>query len=178
MSTLKGVKTFENSINAWLKENDFGDLHATLGFDFSYLACDNEIRVGLFVPNEVPQIWYNRLKKWGCETIYGDFATALLHEIGHHHTLETCTNFEYLYSMFMKKLIALIPNKFLKNYLYFGLPIEKIATMWAIDFMNENPDKCEKLRLVAMESMNRFFEENECEELVFEELALKDIRET
>ncbi len=175
MSELKRVDILEKPINAWLKKNNFEEISAKLGFDFCYLWDEEQVRFGLFVPSEVPAIWNYRLRKWGCENFYGDFVTAFLHEVGHHNTLHLCNDFQYLYSMIMKRLIQFIPSKTLRNYIYFGLPIEKIATKWAIHYMNTHAKECEALRDTAFNSMNEFFKINECDENVFKELLNMEI---
>lgn len=75
---------------------------------------------------------------------------SFLHELGHYFTLDLLNNFQFYYSIKMKKLIFKLCKKFPRyyskfNYLYQRLPDEKAATMFACDFANQLPEEIKKL---------------------------------
>lgn len=77
---------------------------------------------------------------------YSDMLLGVLHEIGHIYTIEQADESEYLqdvdllYKLREKDLISAEQM----NYFYLRLPLESLATKWAIDFININKAFCDK----------------------------------
>lgn len=163
MSELKGTKALDKSINSWLKKNGF-DVDASLHTDFCYDEMEEKIYYGLFITENAEEVWKDLLAKWGLKTYYDTFVTCFLHELGHHYTLHLCSNFEYNFSMIMKLILKLIPSYTIQNKIYYSLPIEKIATKWAINYMNEHPKETTELQKRAKKSIGKFLKDNGYEE--------------
>jgi len=76
---------------------------------------------------------------------YNDLLLGILHEIGHIYTIEQVSESEYLqdidllYGLREKNLISAEQM----NYFYLRLPLESVATKWAIEFTKLNPMFCE-----------------------------------
>ena len=73
------------------------------------------------------------------------FIFSLLHEVGHHNTLSKLTEEDYKYEFVMRNFLRsrycyLAPEEI--NNWYFNLPAEKMATEWAIDYIDNNLKKC------------------------------------
>ena len=64
---------------------------------------------------------------------------SLLHEFGHHYDIEDYDTGE---DLVLRNLICADPN--VNIYAYYNLPSELAATSWAIDFVNENYERCKK----------------------------------
>lgn len=159
---LKYKNEFENTFNTWLKSHKF-DIETELATDFAYCDSEEKIYMGLFIVDGVEGVWKKQLEKWGCKNYYGVFTTCFLHELGHYHTLYYFNNTEMFFDKFLKRLLNLIPNLSFRNYLYFNLPVEKVATQWAIDYMNEHPIITKRLSIMAENEIKEFLEQNEVE---------------
>ena len=83
---------------------------------------------------------------------YSDMLLGVLHEIGHIYTIEQADESEYLqdvdllYNLREKDLISAEQM----NYFYLRLPLESLATQWAIDFININKTFCNKWNKILM----------------------------
>lgn len=77
---------------------------------------------------------------------YSDFLLGVLHEIGHLYTLDTRD--EEPYSRDTELLSMLYSKDMLSEeqmqYFYLRLPMERQATLWALEFARLNPNFCNK----------------------------------
>ena len=77
---------------------------------------------------------------------YGDLLLGVLHEIGHIYTIDQVNEEEYLQDTSLLQALQeqdLISSEQM-NVLYLRLPLESIATKWAIDFAMNNKEFCDK----------------------------------
>ncbi len=81
--------------------------------------------------------------KHGLEYTCSPFFMGLLHEVGHHLTSRHLSLEEMLYCKRVKNLLD--SDTVENNLAYFELPDEKIATLWAINYINNNRGKLFKL---------------------------------
>lgn len=130
-------------LNLWLKHNNFDCTCEKGDNDFEYDNDDEVIFCGNLADN--------------CEDKFTAFARskglyrsadirtiAFLHELGHYNTMDGLTKKQELISLLGKKLIngTPTPNEFIANikyFIYYRLPVERVATEWAIDYANNNP---------------------------------------
>ena len=67
------------------------------------------------------------------------FIYSILHEIGHHMTLNKLTKEEYEEENLFRQIIT-------DNEAYFNLKAEKLANDWAINYLSEHFEDCWKLQ--------------------------------
>jgi hypothetical protein len=79
----------------------------------------------------------------------------LLHEVGHHFTLDDLEEDEEEYCMKTKK--KLHGESVEDNFIYFDLPDEKLATEWAINYINKNKAKLFKLAIEIQPIINNIY---------------------
>lgn len=76
---------------------------------------------------------------------YNDLLLGILHEIGHVYTIDQVSEEEYLKDV--ELLLSLRKEHLISakqmNYFYLRLPLESIATKWAIEFAKLNPQFCD-----------------------------------
>jgi len=73
------------------------------------------------------------------------FLASLLHEVGHHFTLDNFSYEEmsdyYDETDTIRAYLREGGDKETANYAYFDLPVERAATQWAIDYIRNNVEK-------------------------------------
>lgn len=70
------------------------------------------------------------------------FTMSVLHELGHHYTVNFFSDEQWEDEANEKGLAGLVGAE--RDQAYFRLPIEKAATMWAVMFYNANPKYMQK----------------------------------
>ena len=79
----------------------------------------------------------------GLEIECGDFLLAFFHELGHHETMDLIEEEDYFFSQDVKGTLTASDND---CEIYFNLPDEIEATLWAIDYINANEEIIKKLK--------------------------------
>ena len=128
---LKGVKPINKCLNKFLAE---WGLTAVMGTDFAYLYKRNVVVWTPVVSVKNDTDFQNFFESLGCIVKCDVFLYSILHEIGHSQTFDDLSEADYAYSLDRK-------SQEISNDEYFRLPDELAATMWAVDFLNNNVDK-------------------------------------
>lgn len=147
---LKSVKKMNHAMQRAFSITG-ASLSMQLDSDFYYLPEKQKIKYTLLA-KPTDRTFKSFLKKYLHFTITSDielFCVSVLHEIGHYYTQNKIAEGDYLYSKDEERKIAVI----LKNHphddeayrRYFLLPVEIIATVWAINFIESHPKKYKKL---------------------------------
>lgn len=138
MAEIKGTKKLDKLINDYVKK--FG-CTAELGSEFCYWHDDEVINYSLIIPVPSDKMWRAYVKKEFNFLITNIFMFSLLHEVGHHYTMDLFTECqredEERAVEKIEKVLTKSDNKTLDNALYlkyFDLPMEKIATKWAVNY--------------------------------------------
>lgn len=102
----------------------------------------------VFVPQKLndreDEVWSNFLKE-EFKVDYNSYVMSVLHEIGHIETYTEDLNTERELIYFLLQMKYEEDNFEDFNNEYFKIPMEYIATEWAIDFYKNNMGICEKL---------------------------------
>lgn len=143
-----GKRKVKKIVNNFLKE--FG-VKAKIGKSFCYYSEKELIQISFTVPvNDTGANMFMMNFNHLAPDIKADtFLIALLHELGHHMTVDELTTEEEEES-FKKRIEVNVIN--LKknstpeevaraNYEYFNMPDEVAATNWAIDYIRNNTEK-------------------------------------
>lgn len=142
-----GKRRVKKIINNFLKE--FG-VEAKIGKSFCYYPEKELINVSFRVPvdNAGANMFTMNFNHLAPDIKADTFLIALLHELGHHMTVDELTAEEEKESL--KKRIELnsvnlknsTPEEIARaNYEYFNMPDEVAATNWAINYIRNNTEK-------------------------------------
>lgn len=144
MKELKGkkiLKRINEIVNDFVKP--FG-VTAKLGTDFCYVHEDKTVYYSFAVPDRASKSWILWMHTLAPHIKTDVFLTSLLHEIGHHMTIDTIEPDAQAYSDQMKKFIEeseFIPDE-AKDFMYFELPDEIEATRWGLNFISASTEYC------------------------------------
>lgn len=170
---LKGLKKLNNKITAL-----FQSLTGVDGFDCklddNFYYYNHKDRIG-FTPIAMPEQdedWIDWItSRYNLEYIPDNFTAffifSVLHEIGHHVTLQDYIDTHDTYdseTAYSEDLIVWnsMPREQRKNirWAYHSIPYEVLATEWAIDFWNNNTMACAKLAKPINKAFQKFYKKN------------------
>lgn len=105
--------------------------------DFSYYYFTQEVAVSFLVCEKADRDFMHSIEMQRPKVNCDIFLWSLLHEIGHHETVELLSDFEMDLCQSIKRKIqeGEIPNE-----VYYICFDEVMATQWAVDFANENAE--------------------------------------
>lgn len=130
-------------LNAWLKKYGF-ELFAYRDKEFAYLYKNDGEYVS--VGDGIPYTSFKDFEKIVETKLDYDTDTStlcFLHELGHYSTWEQFGFIDELLDIAIRKVLEKIDTLFPRLYgftekIYHRLPQEYKATMWAVDFINNN----------------------------------------
>ena len=137
MELNKAITEIRNILDTWLRNNGF-DLTTRFEQDFAYYHNKNVIAFGLLTTAKNDECFGKFVEDLGGYGNYS-FLNSFFHELGHHETYEDISDREYEYCRMVKAYIA--DKKELNEYdlyTYFNLPIERLATEWGIEYINNH----------------------------------------
>lgn len=71
------------------------------------------------------------------------FIFSLLHEVGHHMTVDQLTSDDIFFEFMMRQnFIPFLNDNDKRNNAYFNLPAEDLANKWAIDYIIDHEREC------------------------------------
>ena len=116
------------------------ELSVILDDEFCYDYATSTIHYGVFLPEDGKQCVIAYIKSeydidLSNDEDYNLF--ALLHEIGHHFTMDDLEDEESENELLMRNLIQMIDDEKQANEVYFQLPSEMLANDWASDHFKE-----------------------------------------
>lgn len=163
---LLGIKELNAVINDFLSEFN---VTARLSTDFAYW-CDSHIIDYSIVLGETSTRRFMRNFSHLAPDIECDaFLASLFHELGHHLTIDLLDNSELAFCFDVKRDIdeemSEAPEWRQEQLyqMYFDLPDEYAATMWAIDYMHNNVKKVADFWNKLYFAIKHFYEINEVE---------------
>lgn len=155
------IKNITNIIQTFLDENSF-DCMVQESTEFWYDEVDEMIFYAFAVTEKHDELFNNFNHELGLKYNCDNFILSLFHEIGHHETLHLIEPEE---RAFDEKVIDQIESKSelgIEDYsLYYRLTSEQIATQWAVDYINNNPEKVKALWDKVQPAILKFYEDNE-----------------
>lgn len=166
MSKLKGKKILKE-MNDLINElvSPFG-VKAKLGTDFCYLHEKKTVYYCFAVPDRFRETW-NRWVRSRCPYVNCDlFLTSLMHEVGHHMTIDTITPEIQRFCDEMKEEIekwatddSHISSTEL-DFMYYGLYDELAATDWGLNYIANAPKVCREFWKKFQPLLLKFYEVN------------------
>lgn len=116
------------------------ELTVVLGDEFTYIYVESTIIFGTEIYPEEQKLFCDHIKKtYGLDISQKeDYELfSLLHEIGHHFTMDDLEDEDAENELLMRNLIHCIDDVAIANETYFNLPSEVLANDWAFDHFNE-----------------------------------------
>lgn len=162
--TFKGVNKITKIINDFLKPFD---ATAAMGSDFSYWYYDNKIQYTLVMPENSKDYFIENFHRLAPDINCDAFLISILHELGHHETLDLIDDKEYELCCDIKyELQEKIDGEVTEeeeaeiHQQYFNLPDEREATTWAINYIREHTEEVEKFWKKLSKAIMRFYKIN------------------
>lgn len=161
---MNGLEKIDEIINDFVAQFD---CDAEFGNEFLYWHDDSTIQYALIIGVTSDVVWTEYVKATFDYDIENIFVFSLLHEIGHHYTMDLFSK-EQLNTEFRKagkieenlresNSILIDKGYYLQ---YFDLPMEKIATEWAVKYAKKNRKKLEKFWDTLQQALNDFYMAN------------------
>ena len=149
----------------------FGVKKVVSSDDFAYFYYKKIITYSIM--EDISNKWYmDFVKKTFGYTPKDEFIFSLLHELGHHFTMDSVDLMVDAYCQDEKARIdeeLKLANPYQQKAIsmkYFALPDEYVATKWAVDYERNHPQKVEKMRKEIYSALNKFYKrvrlEGEC----------------
>lgn len=149
MNTEKITKALQK----FLIDNGF-DAVVECDNDFNYYNSSSTITYALIVAKNsakwIKEFAFSRGLKYDC----GDFLLPFFHELGHHETMFLLEDEEEEYTNSVKKTLGSSKKDY---FTYFNLPDEVMATDWAINYINNNKDKLQKLAIELQTLLSEYY---------------------
>lgn len=138
--------TLDKHITNYCKQ--FGIKKATCTNEFAYLLSSETITYTVFyfdLDNTMIELVN---EKYGVDITPFYFIFSLLHEVGHHMTMDDLTQEDFDNDMFCRQvIIPQITDKRECLEAYINLTAEDLATSWAIDYIDSHIKECAKAQI-------------------------------
>ena len=159
---LKELDKILNACNDFLAEIDEELEEVQVGTEFECFATSKEIFISVLAEeNGLDEFFENLLTRTSVRDI-SPFTWALLHEVGH---CETChlipTKIDHRCDNRKRKIRR--RGKRFPTSLYYRLPDERVATNWAIRFIEGNHDFVKDFDTEILKMLDNFYLANEVE---------------
>lgn len=152
-------------LNDYLSEHNF-DCYAELGTDFAYWDGESKITYALVTPTQQDEWFKEYAESVGLEYDCGNFVLSFFHELGHEETNYIIDEDEEQEIMEEKDRMCAdcgFSDREKAMY-YFQLPDEKLATQWAVEYINSNYDDIKELVDKLAPAVVDFYRDNGIEE--------------
>lgn len=165
---LKNVAEIDKILNDFLVEFD---AVCEMGTDFCYWTSDSLIHYSLVVSDRHNTHFMNNFHKLAPDIKCDVFLASFLHELGHHETIHLIDELDEAYCRDFKEMLSerlenekpTEENEAEIYQQYFDLPDEYEATMWAIEYIRENPEKIKNLWNKVKTAIMNFYIANNVE---------------
>lgn len=153
------VHNFNKELSLWFNAHGITNLEFVEGEDFCYYHNQHVVQWGMFDTPRVDANFKQFFYEYGLK--YDDvhvFFLSLLHEVGHYMTLHQFSD-EVRDGDSAAKENRVSDGTIDTDYWYWELPTEFAANMWAINWMNENPDLMAELYEICMDRLAVIFDD-------------------
>ena len=170
MDKLKGVRKLNNAITKIFEGFETGRFKLTDTYQYS--MYDYSIRYRI-TEGHIEDIWFNEfVKERFGYTVKNTFIFSILHEIGHHKTIEDVYESDIIYNYCMNEKnridaeMQTAGSKKSKKleWEYFNLPDEIVATEWAVTYARTHQSELRIIWEKVTEALAEFYEKNNVEE--------------
>ncbi len=164
MNELKGIAKINHFLNEFLLEFD---VSVCLGLDFGYSMSHHVIEYALAVTEKEDKFFMDNFHRLAPDIKCDTFLISFLHELGHHMTMPHLSPED----LHCQKIVGELQDELDEEGIteekereihqkYYNLPIEKVATEWAINYMRENTEKIAHFWKGFQEIVQEFYKIN------------------
>lgn len=137
----KMEKEINEYLENWLHNNDF-DCSVRMGTDFSFWTDEDVIQYALVITDHHMNLFEKVVEELGINYICDNFILSFFHELGHFETIWEIDDDVYEESQRRKLNLESRSVYTDADYVeYYHLPEEIVATEWAVNYINNNPNK-------------------------------------
>lgn len=157
---LKGTKKLTAQMDSFLRP--FG-VKSLLGKDFAYYPVTEQVQFTIAMEERADRVFAQFIAKTFQYKVKDMFLLSLLHEVGHHLTLEDFEDDELDREWKHKSKIEWEiddTNYDEKLMEYFNLPSEYAATAWAVSYMRDHEKELFRRWHVMLEHFRHFYNVN------------------
>lgn len=144
-------------LNEFVKTID-DELVVEVGSDFAYYPARNVITYTLVVSEYGEESFLESVEFFQPKVKCDVFLWSILHEIGHHETIDELTESEQLDSDFIKLFVE---NGAVSKELYYTCPDERAATGWAVQYAESHITSLAKFWTQLQTAIMDFYKANE-----------------
>lgn len=153
--------TLDKKVTKYCKK--FGIKKVTYGNDFSYIPDFKAITYTMFITENDEYFIELVNKKYNVDIRPWYFIFCLLHEVGHHMTLNELTEEDLLNDLFLRQIvIPNIENEKKCGQAYINLIAEDLATSWAIDYIDSHLNECAEIQERFLKVMKHYSRKKSC----------------
>jgi hypothetical protein len=164
----KGVRKLNNAVSAILAPFGISKARYDDENGYTYYPTNHKVTFKILEENIGDELFIDFIKDTFDFTVPNSFIISLLHEVGHHYTLDLIDDETYNYCYDEKQRISEELSKAetyedIKAlfYQYFMLPDELEATTWAVDYAESHPRKIKIMWNKVRETIYEFCENND-----------------
>lgn len=146
----------DKKINNYCKK--FGINKVVCDKEFSYYPETNKISYTIiqYTTDDLITQLINEKYKVNIEPFY--FIFSLLHEIGHHMTIDELTDEEWENDLLCRQMvIPYIGDEIGQGKAYINLTAEDLATSWAIDYIDSHLKECAQMQDRFVKIINHYY---------------------
>lgn len=167
MNKLHGIKKMDKTMRKAFYQATGINLPMKLDSDFYYIPEKEKVRYSIIMSTRADYNFQKFLKTYFHLSIQSDielFCISVLHEFGHFITYDNIAEDDFILSKKEQEKIeqALIenPDDDVIYSRYFLLPLEIMATMWAVEFITTHGNEFKTLTIKVQKNLNKFFKKN------------------
>lgn len=158
MLNFSELDLLNRKLENFFKEYDI-ELAFRVGEDFAYFYETDVVNYSLTTLGKQDVYFQKFFHKLDSRIKNVDvFMLSILHEVGHSQTLADID--DDLYEQELRVKATLDGGKKADNYIYFGLPSEIAATLWAVDFILDNREELAVLWESLQAHIMQFYKDN------------------
>lgn len=142
------------------------------GLEFVYYD-DNTIQYSIIITDEFSESFKDFADSLGFPKDLEIFVLSILHELGHHNTLELVPKHIKIINHLIKKIYNIlirINYEWVEklSYKYYNLYVEKVATWWAVQYARDHHKALLRFQQDIARELNSLYEKIELEESLSE----------
>lgn len=148
------TREIDRILNRWLKAHGY-TIRVFASTEFAWYWNEDKISYVPFEEEEIDTRFMAFAKSLGLRVDCGSFIVSFFHELGHY---ETEDDLDYLQEQYCEDVKDTLDKDSVKDLMvYFNLDDEKMATQWAVDFINENVDDVGELAIELSKAFTKFY---------------------
>ena len=164
----KGIRKLNKTVSSVLKPYGIKNAFYDDEIGYCYFPGDGKVSFKIIEEDFSDELFIDFIRENFGYTVFNSFIISLLHEVGHHYTLDLIDDETNAFCEFEKERISVdLANATTKeeikelNYQYFNLPDEIEATAWAVEYAEKHPQQIKRMWRKVCDALYTFCEKND-----------------